>query len=58
MTYGQPYATCSVCRQPFALTKGGNLYPHKRYLTNGGADKCPGAGRRPLMDYRMGVGPR
>lgn len=53
MTYGQPYATCKVCRQPIALTKGGNIYPHK-----GGQGRCTGAGRPPLMDHRMGFADR
>ena len=49
MTYGQPYATCSACRQPFAITKGGNIYPHKSR-----GRRCSGAGRLPLKDHRLG----
>ena len=51
MTYGQPYATCSACKQPFAITKGGNIYPHKVR-----GSRCPGAGRPPLKDHRLGYG--
>lgn len=52
MSYGQPYATCSVCRQPFAITKGGNMYPH-----NSRGKRCPGSGRLPRKDHRLGYLP-
>jgi hypothetical protein len=61
MAYGQPYATCSACRQPFAITRGGNIYPHNVRTASGTrrhpGTRCTGSGRMPARDERLGYAP-